>query len=177
MNAPGLTRIVLPVSVERINGAAFAGCTELQQVAFLGTRCSFGGSVFRNSANVSFYCPMASEEALYAIENEIPIVPTGGVQDDSASILDYSGCSYFAELGSMAANGLVSVTVCYAVKDSMKAAVENKSLRLYLPRTAELYEETLKLDGVLCTEYTYDGGKVLTVPVERTAERLNSLCM
>ena len=168
----GLTRIVLPVSVERINGAAFAGCTELQQVAFLGTRCSFGGSVFRNSENVSFYCPMASEEALYAIENDIPIMPTGGIQDDPKSVLEHSGCSYFAELGSMAANGLVSVTVRYAVKDSVKAAVTNKSLRLYLPRTAELYEQTLKLDGVLCTEYTYDGERVLTIPVEKDSGTL-----
>ena len=168
----GLTSVILPNGLARIDGSAFGGCTELRQVAFLGTRCSFGGDVFKNSANVLFYCPMVSEEALYAIENEIPIVPTGGVQDDPASILDYSGCSYFAELGSMAANGLVSVTVCYAVKDSMKAAVDNKSLRLYLPRTAELYEETLKLDGVLCTEYTYDGGKVLTVPVEKDSGTL-----
>lgn len=168
----GLIRIVLPVAIERINDSAFAGCTKLQQVAFLGTRCSFGGSVFRNSANVSFYCPMVSEEALYAIENGIPIVLTGGIQDDPKSVLDYSDCSYFAELGSMAANGLVSVTVRYAVKDSMKAAVKDKSLRLYLPRTAELYEQTLKLDGVLCTEYTYDGGRVLTIPVEKDSGTL-----
>ena len=167
-----LSALCIPIGVTQIGSTAFAGCTELVQVAFLGTKCSFGKNAFRDSENVLFYCPMVSEEALYAIENDIPIVPTGGVRDDPTSVLDYSDCSYFAELGSMAANGLVSVTVRYAIKDSMKAAVENKSLRLYLPGTAELYEQTLKLDGVLCTEYTYDGKKVLTIPVEKDSGTL-----
>ena len=166
-----LPALCIPIGVTQIGMNAFTGCTELRQAAFLGTKCTFGRDAFKYSENVSFYCPMASEEALYAIENDIPIVPTGGVQDDPASVLDYSGCAYFAELGSMAANGLVSVTVRYAVKANMKSAVENKSLKLYLPETAELYEQTLKLDGVLCKEYTCDEN-MLTVPVEKDSGTL-----
>ena len=159
-----LPALCIPIGETQIGMNAFTGCTELRQAAFLR-------DAFKYSENVSFYCPMASEEALYAIENDIPIVPTGGVQDDPASVLDYSGCAYFAELGSMAANGLVSVTVRYAVKANMKSAVENKSLKLYLPETAELYEQTLKLDGVLCKEYTCDEN-MLTVPIEKDSGTL-----
>ena len=166
-----LPALCIPIGETQIGMNAFTGCTELRQAAFLGTKCTFGRDAFKYSENVSFYCPMASEEALYAIENDIPIVPTGGVQDDPASVLDYSGCAYFAELGSMAANGLVSVTVRYAVKANMKSAVENKSLKLYLPETAELYEQTLKLDGVLCKEYTCDEN-MLTVPIEKDSGTL-----
>lgn len=63
-----LPALCIPIGETQIGMNAFTGCTELRQAAFLGTKCTFGRDAFKYSENVSFYCPMASEEALYAIE-------------------------------------------------------------------------------------------------------------
>ena len=87
-------------------------------------------------------------------------------------VLDGENSSYFANLESIAANGTLSMTVTYAIKESASGAVSNMSLHLILPENAELNEETLRLDNILCTNYTYDESRTLTIPVTENSGTL-----
>lgn len=86
--------------------------------------------------------------------------------------MNRSGCSYYADVEGMAANGYVSMKVSYVIKEFHQDTVENAELCIVLPSSVSLDEMTLKLEGVLCTDYTYDGERILKIPVTESSGEL-----
>src|SRR5699024_6947481 len=73
---------------------------------------------------------------------------------------------YFADINAMSANGYVSMTVTYGIKEIWKENVTDMAVRIFIPSNSELNVETLKVDDVLCTNYNYDDSHILTIPVD-----------
>ena len=160
-----LKNVDLPKNAE-VNEKAFANCENLLFVDVPNTVTKISKNAFSGSEKIVLYCDYDSYATIYAIENNIAFRPSGAFKDNDTLSLNRENTEFRAEINSMSANGYVSMTVTYDIKDMWKGKVSNKRVKILLPPESELNESTLKLDGVLCKDYTFDGDRVLIVPVE-----------
>ena len=160
-----LTTLSIPEGIKNLEYETFANCANLGKVYLSDSIESIDSSAFDNSPNVVFYCAYFSYSTLYAIENNIPFVSTGTYIDSENSILDRSATAFYGDFNSMSANGYVSLTIRYGIKEAYRSEVSNMSIRIELPSGVDLDESTLKVDGTLCTDYEYDYERELSVPV------------
>ena len=133
---------MIPGSVNKIADDAFEGCP-----------------------NIVIYCNYYSYASAYAISKGIPFVSAGQSGKDDRSVLDNSATSYYGDFNSMTANGYVAMTVKYKIKDEQKNNIAIDKIEITMPSNAVFDETTLKVNGELCTDYTYDGEKTLQIPM------------
>lgn len=187
-NCTGLIRIVLPDKLEKLGEYAFLGCTALAKVSLPNslkeiekktfqncgclTAVVIPGSVkkiaddaFEGCPNIVIYCNYYSYASAYAISKGIPFVSAGQSGKDEGSVLDNSATSYYGDFNSMTANGYVAMTVKYKIKDEQKNNIAMDKIEITMPSNAVFDETTLKVDGELCTDYTYDGERTLQIPM------------
>ena len=183
----GLVRLLMSDSVEAVSDYAFAECINLKSITLSNNLRSIGKEAFRNCSKMHdlivpssvsviganafkglehliFYCSRTSNAAVYAIRNNIPIIDT---EDSSESSLyvDRENSYYRVNGDGVSASGYLTMVAKYDFLDSVTAT--NVRLTFNIPKAAELLESTLTVDGVLCTDYTYEDG-VLTVPASGT---------
>ena len=187
-NCPNLTSMEIPEGVTKIAPYSFANCTSFTNVTLSSTVTEIGNDAFNSCANLSkiyisdsvnkinentfkdcaqmtIYCSYYSYGTIYAIENNLPFVSTGTYKDSDEFALERGNTSYYGNFESATANGYVAMTVRYSIKDTWKSSVDNMSVKLELPSNGNLDESTLKVDGELCTNYEYDNGRSLKIPV------------
>ena len=163
-----LTSVDLPESIKELRNRTFANCNNLMFINIPNTVTQIDADTFSGSENVVIYCDYDSYATLYAIEKGIAFKPSGTFKDSDSFVLNREKTEFRANVNSMSANGYVTMSVSYDIKDIWKDKLENKKIKIVLPSGAELNESTLKLDGVLCKNYSFDGDRVLVVPVENT---------
>ena len=163
-----LERVIIPNSVNQICEGAFRYCTSLSSVNIPNTVTQIDADTFSGSEKIVLYCDYDSYATLYAIEKGIAFKPSGTFRDSDSFVLNREKTEFRANVNSISANGYVTISVSYDIKDIWKDKLENKKIKIVLPSGAELNESTLKLDGVLCKNYSFDGDRVLVVPVENT---------
>ena len=162
----GLEEIVIPNTVKTIEGNSFAGCSNLSKVLIPSSVQNFGNNIFGGSNKVTIYCDYNSYATLYAIDNKIPFQASGGFVGSEDSILNWNNSRYYADTNGISSNGYINMSVNYQVKDAWKDQVHDLVVKVNLPSTAELSEKTIRVDGVLCTNYTYnEKANTLNVPV------------
>ena len=162
----GLEEIVIPNTVKTIESNSFAGCSNLSKVLIPSSVKNFGDNIFDESDKVTIYCDYNSYATLYAISNKIPFQASGGFVGSEDSILNWNNSRYYADTNGISSNGYINMSVNYQVKDAWKDQVHDLVVKVNLPSTAELSEKTIRVDGVLCTNYTYNEKEnTLNVPV------------
>ena len=162
----GLEAIEIPNTVKTIEGNSFAGCSNLSKVLIPSSVKNFGDNIFDESDKVTIYCDYNSYATLYAISNKIPFQASGGFVGSEDSILNWNNSRYYADTNGISSNGYINMSVNYQVKDAWKDQVHDLVVKVNLPSTAELSEKTIRVDGVLCTNYTYNEKEnTLNVPV------------
>ena len=164
-HASGIVRSMVEPGLTAIPANLYKGASELVILVIPDSVQSIGAKAFANCPNLIIHCGYNSCAMLYAIENSIPFSPSGAFEDSESLAIDRKGTTYYADLNGMSANGYVRMTVTYAIKESHTARTENKELQIMLPSHCTLDEMTLKLDGSLCTNYSYDGNRNLKIPV------------
>ena len=165
-NCNGLEEIMIPNTVKTIEGNSFAGCSNLSKVLIPSSVQNFGNNIFGGSNKVTIYCDYNSYATLYAIDNNIPFQASGGFVGSEDSILNWNNSRYYADTNGISSNGYINMSVNYQVKDAWKDQVHDLVVKVNLPSTAELSEKTIRVDGVLCTNYTYNEKEnTLNVPV------------
>ncbi|MBR6096952.1 MAG: leucine-rich repeat domain-containing protein, partial [Oscillospiraceae bacterium] len=161
-NCTELTSIEISGILQDIKNYAFANCTALKSLYIPPTVTSIGSNAFQNDSNLMFYCALKSYAAVYAIDHNIPFTAVGDdVQTDSA-VIDETASYYKVNLDGVSVSGYLSMMAGYAFRKN--AAYSNAKLVFNLPKNAELVESSLKVDGVLCRNYSFEDG-ILTIPV------------
>ena len=146
---------------------AFAECDNLGKI-YLGAKAeNIGKNILQNTPDVVIYCNYYTYATLYAIENGIPFMSTGTFQDSEIYALDREKTSFYADLNGMTTNGYIGMSINYRIKNLWKDQISNMQLEIHLPHNGEFNEETLMVDGKLCTNYQYDGKYVLKIPVSQ----------
>ena len=131
--------------------------------------CVIEKDAFFDCGSLVLYCPYSSLATVYAIDHEIPFESSGVMTDSDSFALDHtSGTGLYADLNSMTANGCVTLTLNYSVKEQWTSRVSDLSAHIRLPSCVELDEDTIKLDGAYCKDYELDE-TMLTVPLSNTS--------
>ena len=157
--------IDIPTATKVVGDYAFANCSNLTRINIPTTVSSIASNAFENDPNLMFYCALNSHAAIYAIDHNIPFTAVGEEPQDS-SVIDESASYYKVNLDGVSVSGYLSMMAGYAFRQN--AAYSNAKLVFNLPQNAELVESSLKVDGVLCQNYSFEDG-ILTIPV--TASR------
>ena len=163
-----LGKIIIPDSVKSIENHSFANCEQLQKIYLSDYVSRIDDNVFDNSPKTVFYCNYASYATVYAIEHDILFVSTGNSTGDvNKSILDKNNTSYYGDFNNMTANGYVAMNIKYSVKDEAKLSISNMIIRIKIPSGVDLEESSIKIDGKLCKNYTYNENGVLQIPIDK----------
>ena len=165
----GFINTAISNGVETVGRYAYANCSNLTKVYVSKHISKMDKTSFAQSSKITFYCDYYSYATIYAIENNIPFSATGIFADHPDYVLNRTVTSYYGDFNSMTANGYVAMTVKYDIKDSWKSDVSDMKVNIKLPSNTELDESTLKVDGVLCTNYNYDDDRALSIPVINTS--------
>ena len=159
----------LPVSVTTVGDYAFAYCDDLRYVILSNPNCTIGSDAFKNSDKVALACDLNSLATVYAIENNIEYYAAEGDAAGVEGVLNREATYYLADTNSMESNGYITLTVDYNVPDSTWAELSNRKVGIKIPTGTELVENSLRLDGEICTSYEYDDDQLkLIIPVSKS---------
>ncbi len=167
-----LTRADLPDTITEIDRGAFKDCTNLTNVCFNDKLTSIGSEVFKNCSSLTIYCPNNSATAVYAIDNDIPVVFILGerVKTDD-TVLNYSNSKYATNFSSVNSSGRLSMICEYAFDDEKFGSVYNPKIKIKIPEGYEFLDGTLYLNGVYSNNFTCDD-KYLYIPVNNKSGKI-----
>ena len=161
----GLVIMTIPDKIKGLGKNVFGNCINLSQIYISDSVINIEDNTFEGDSKVVFYCNYNSYATIYAINKGISFVSTGGYKENKESVLDKNNTSYYGDFNGISSNGYIAMTVKYKIQDNQKTSVSALTAEIILPSNAEFDESTLKVDGVLCTEYNYDGGRMLRIPL------------
>ncbi len=170
-NCETLQTITLPGTLTKIGASAFENCTALEFVYVPHTVDSIGNGAFKNCGKLLLHCELVSMATVYAIDNGMPFIALETVGVPNTGVLSRSASRYFADTNAVNTNGYITLTANIAVANADWASMSSREAVIGLPSVMELEESTIKVDGVICTDYTYRDGK-LTVPLAAPAAEI-----
>ena len=159
-----LQSVHLPRKLTWISNNAFENCTLLAELYVPGTVSYIHEIAFTGASGVTFLCSLESYAAEFALDHQIPIVPTRLEGEAPKSRLNTENSYYIHNYDGVSAAGVMSMVVRYELQEN--AGVTPKAITIHVYDYAALQEDTLLLNGTLCTNYEYDEetGR-LTIPV------------
>ena len=161
----GLTEMSLK-KVEYIGENAFFNCSMLGQIYLTNKTTNIGKNAFYGDTKLVLYCPGYSYAMIYAMNNGIEVYLTDDLYVDGDDlVINRSNSYYTTNSTSRISSAYVSMTLKYSVKSKYYNNIKNKKISFLIPSGVELIENTLQLDGVLCTDYDIDGKNIVTIPV------------
>ncbi|MCR4673364.1 MAG: leucine-rich repeat domain-containing protein, partial [Lachnospiraceae bacterium] len=181
----GLISITIPGTVSTISYRAFSDCINLEEVsigngttvieteAFSGDTAltdiyipetveSFGDDVFKGCTNLVIHCAQNSQASVYAIENDFEIVFYKETEN-TESVIDHERSFYELSTENALARGYITGTVVFNVKEGTEG-ISDRELRIKFPNNTSVLFESMMLDGVQVTDYSYDNS-VLIIPI------------
>ena len=162
-----LASILLPEGLQQIGWAAFANCSSLTEITIPDAVIEIEGDAFWGIENLVIHCHLNSYAAAYAIENGIAIAERSGESVTDLYELDTDRSSYQINYDGLSASGILSMDLRYCFKDRSWASAQ--MLTVSIPTSTQLLEQTLTLDGKLCTDYEYYAEEgLLYIPVEES---------
>ena len=164
----GLITMTIPGKIKSLSRYSFANCSNLSKMYIPDNIVDIDDNTFDRSSRITFYCSYNSYATVYAINKNIPFVSTGLYTENQESVLDRNNTSYYGDFNGITSNGYIAMTVKYKIKEEQKNSVSGAAIEIVLPSNAEFDESTLKVDGILATNYNYDGGRILRIPLSNT---------
>ena len=161
-----LKSIILPNNLKTIGKAAFKNCVKVSDLTVPNSVTSIADDSFNGLSKLVFYCELNSYAATYAIDHNIPIIDIEENNNIDSPYIDRQTSYYRVNGDGVSATGYLAMVAKYSFKDSVNAT--DIKLKFNIPSAVELDESTLTVDGVLCTNYTFENG-TLTVPVSNTS--------
>ena len=155
-----LEQVTLCDGILEIRNRAFAGDTKLKEIYIPSSVVTFGDDIFEGCSNVVIYCIENSAAAIYAIDHNIPVRFYSG-EDDAATILKQNESYYQMTVSSAVSNGYISGKVRYSVKDEVYPELSDMDLKVKFPVGVTLIENTVRLNGIVNADYTYEDGALI----------------
>ncbi len=170
-----LRSVHLPRDLKTIQSKAFANCVTLTEIYIPNSVTTIADNAFQGTSGITFRCALDSYATEFALDHQYPIIPTKIDNEESNSPLNTENSYYIHNYDGLSAAGVMSMVVHYEMQEN--AGVFPTAITVHIYDYAALQENTLTLDGVLCTNYEYDEetGR-LTVPVEAASGTLR-FCM
>ena len=154
-----ISRIEIPATVTKIGRGAFKNCTKLKSINIPDSVQTISDEAFYNcpqlNVSISEYAPAIAD----LIDDDIRFFLSKEIT--SYNHFTYSNTDYYSKANEM--TGYVPFELKYELKDNV--SVTNKKIVVRIPNQSTLVESTLKLDGILLQNYTYENN-LLTIPVE-----------
>ena len=150
-----------------IEEEAFRGCDSLLSIALGDSIEKIASDAFVDCPNLSLYTNYGTKSHIYAIENNISVKLTSYAYDDFDGLAIQEGCEYSVDYNSLNTSGYASVKLHYEIDKSVFSQSKKTYVSFYLPENAEVYQETIRINGNLGYDYTIEGRK-FTVPITET---------
>ena len=159
-----LEAVWFPEGLESIGWQAFVNCKDLTEISIPNSVTFIDVEAFAGIRNLVFRCDLHSYAATYAIDNGIAIQAFNGGSSSDIYELDIQNSYYEVNYDGISASGNLSMVAKYVFKDESYA--EPTQLIFSIPESVELLEQTLTINGKLCTEYEIDEyERLLYIPV------------
>ena len=175
MGCSSLRTVHLPRYLITLGYRAFGNCVSLTELYIPSFTTRISEYAFDGIPNLTILCSLDSYAAEFALDYRYPIIPTRIDGEEPVTPLVTENSYYIHNYDGLSAAGVMSMTVRYELKED--AGVTPTAITVHVYDFAALQENTLTLDGVLCTNYEYDEetGR-LTVPVSAASGTLR-FCM
>ena len=154
-----LKNIAISYGVTTIPDSAFANINSYINIHVPETIDDIGENILSNTPNVIIISEEKSNIIPYAINNENDIIITKEITSYDHFV--YGGTDYYSNSNEI--TGYVPFEVKYEVKDGVD--ITDKQLTIRIPSNSELIQSTLKVNGIIATEFELDE-QLLTIPVE-----------
>ena len=156
----GLEEVVIPDSVTCIEEYAFYGCNCLKSIFLSENIDAVEYTALDNCPNLIIYCDKYSKVVIELIDRNTDVITYNETRSIPSAVID-DGKSYYE-----ARNTTGTSFVCnYSIKTSLFSAISNPYVKIKIPMGAEISEQSLYVDGVLCTDYE-DNNDYITIPVK-----------
>ena len=162
LDATKLIKVSIPSTVTKIDSEAFKGCTALLRLDLPDSITGFAQNIFTGCENLIIHCSVSSTAFQYAAQNGLMVRLTDGTQPEPL-VLDAQNCSYTTNSSSNASN-YINLVVKYGIQADKYPDLTKTSLRIVLPASLLVVENSITLNGTPCSEYSYKDN-VLTIPV------------
>ena len=150
--------------VETIEKNAFKNCSELKEVFIPDSVQSFGNDIFAGCDKLTIHCSQNSQAAIYAISHGIAVEFYKDETNDT-TVIDSENSGYELAVSNAMANGYISGTVKYSVKEAEVNNISDFSVSIKFPSNTQIMYETLKCNSSYISDYSVEED-VLTIPVE-----------
>ena len=164
-NCPGLENIVLPGSIFQIKDRAFENCANLMTLELPDQMNECSDNAFNGCDKVTLLCTYGTDAHIFTIEKRIPIQLMSYAYEDFSECAIEEGCTYNINYNALNTNGYVKVSIHYEIKESKFASSDQNYINLFVPLGAEIYQETIRMNGELLYDYILEDGK-LSIPIE-----------
>lgn len=161
-----LKGIQVPSNVEEIDSYAFANCNILT-LKIPNKVEKIEENAFVNCPNLIVYCNYFSRTVVGCVDQDIVFSPSDEKWvDDENKMIDRKKSIFFANTDNLSSSGALPFSIKYSIKNKWKGELSSKKIVAFIPKYTDLIEESIKIDGKLVNNYSYDEkNRRLTIPV------------
>ena len=177
LGCSGLTSITIPNSVTKIESWAFANCSSLSKVALSSSLRSIGSSAFANDSKLEYInlgdnvtsigsdcfkgcndlritTNFLSDTVVYCIDNGIDVLPSAS-RGKSQAYVDRLDSLYYCDTMNISASGNLLFSIKFCTGTDWVGKLQNKQIVIFVPRSADLDLDSIKMDGSYKAEFSY----------------------
>ena len=161
------TEFIVPESVNTIKSYAFYDCKNLKYISIYKTVTKIDdNAIYPSFSGVINIDSPYSVAHLYVLEEGFEFTISEPEKDSQeVTYLDYSKTAYDATSRTVLASGIISFKIIYSFKEDAENAVSDMKLKIYLPSTDNVVENSVIVNGSK-TRYTVDD-RILIVDLNR----------
>lgn len=174
-NMSKLEKVTIPYGATRIGDYALKNCKAITNIEIPETVTEIGNCVFENCTNLTVFCNYFSHTAIACIDQQVEFAPLlNKYKDDENKVIDRKKSIYNINTNSLYSSGALPFTIKFGCKNKWKGELTDRKIVTYIPKYTDLIEESIKLNGELVKDYSYDNNsRRLTVYVSENSGELS----
>lgn len=175
-----ISNVEIPSTVTEIGYNAFENCIRLTKLTLPEGVTTIGSNAFKNCGTskdvkgpLTVSCAEGMPTITNLIDNNINFSITKNIT--SYENLVFSDTHYVTDYSDVSTAGMVNLEVKYRFNPSVEDSIRDQKVIIRLPLTADVINETVKVNGVMSTDFRNDNN-LLTIPVSEMSGTV-SLCV
>ena len=166
-NCEYLNCVVLSESLNTIGRSAFKACSELDHINLSDNISYIANDSFSGCDNIQISTNYWSDTVVYCIDNDFDFLPSSSLTTKDVPLVDRQESSYTYDIKTSTANNAILMSIDYKCDDSVSGRLEDEKIVVYIPKSTELIEDSIKLNEKCINDYVYDEkNRRLIIPFE-----------